>query len=358
MFGLTELLRALAFLRTRLMAELQFHPLADKYDYLDEADLTRMESDMRVYGFDKRYPIIMFEGQILDGRNRYRAATAARVDPSFLNFSGTLEEAQDFVVRANENRRHLTPDRLATLRVARVQRVAQAHANGKSTRTIAEEEGISQPTVLKDLKAARQAEESGDNRLSPDVQEDDEQTKQPETVTGRDGKEYPKYRKGLFCPVCQRKKDVNQDVIPDCKECKKINASKDGPGTKPPLPDAPPVDEFGTIVPRSCRGRYKDSVERIKPTIDFLEGELAVLDLKGIAAAMKRAAKMHPYFNHESLEQSLLGARDYLTMIVAHLRKFRIVAVCPACKGKGCSDCKQCGMVPKETYHELKEKLP
>ena len=59
-------------------------------------------------------------------------------------------------------------------RAERIKRVAEKRREGKSTRAIAEEEGISQPQVMHDLK------EAGDTPVSPE----------PETITGKDGKTY------------------------------------------------------------------------------------------------------------------------------------------------------------------------
>jgi hypothetical protein len=48
---------------------------------------------------------------ILDGRNRYAAGKAVGykfVEKDFHEFVGTLKDAEDFVIAANVNRRHLT----------------------------------------------------------------------------------------------------------------------------------------------------------------------------------------------------------------------------------------------------------
>lgn len=66
-----------------------------------------ISSDMQIQGYRTDRPIVLFEGKILDGRHRYEAALKVGVEPSYLNFNGTEQEAIDYVTSENVNRRHL-----------------------------------------------------------------------------------------------------------------------------------------------------------------------------------------------------------------------------------------------------------
>ena len=70
-----------------------FHPIAEEYPLMPDHDIGRMTQDMVQRGFDPRFPIILFEGKILDGRNRSIAAKEAKVKPLYVQFTGTEEEA-------------------------------------------------------------------------------------------------------------------------------------------------------------------------------------------------------------------------------------------------------------------------
>lgn len=93
----------------------EFHPLANVFPLMEGVDFDELVESIKASG--QLEPIIMFEGKILDGRNRARACKSAGVTPvaSVEDFRGTYEEARDFVVDANLRRRHLDPSQRALI---------------------------------------------------------------------------------------------------------------------------------------------------------------------------------------------------------------------------------------------------
>jgi hypothetical protein len=87
--------------------EFKFHELADFYPMQDPARFHELVEGMRQSGYRDEFPIVLYEGKILDGRNRYRAALEAGVEPFIVQFSG--EDPVEFVIQANSNRRDLEP---------------------------------------------------------------------------------------------------------------------------------------------------------------------------------------------------------------------------------------------------------
>jgi ParB-like chromosome segregation protein Spo0J len=85
---------------------LEIHPLALAFPAYGEEDLAKLASDIRNHGL--RQPIALFEGKVLDGRNRVEAARKAGLThvPS-KKFEGTFDEARDYVISLNLVRRHL-----------------------------------------------------------------------------------------------------------------------------------------------------------------------------------------------------------------------------------------------------------
>jgi N6-adenosine-specific RNA methylase IME4 len=102
------------------MTELEFHPLANIFPLMEGAEFEELiAAPVRRDGV--REPIWLYEGQILDGRNRYRAALAAGVPCPTRLYEGN--DPLGFVIALNLQRRHLDESqramvaaRLATMR--------------------------------------------------------------------------------------------------------------------------------------------------------------------------------------------------------------------------------------------------
>jgi hypothetical protein len=64
------------------------HPLADLVDFGAGIDLEAVAGHMQRHGYDHDEAIVLFEGQILDGRHRQAAAIMAGETPTFREFVG------------------------------------------------------------------------------------------------------------------------------------------------------------------------------------------------------------------------------------------------------------------------------
>jgi len=100
--------------------EIPFHPAADVFPLIPAAEFYQLVDDIKANGLQE--PVILHEGAILDGRNRYLACLEAGVEPTFAPFRGGDPVA--FVISANLRRRHLDESqramvaaKLATLRI-------------------------------------------------------------------------------------------------------------------------------------------------------------------------------------------------------------------------------------------------
>jgi hypothetical protein len=87
------------------------HPYADAWPILSDEELADLAEDIKANGL--RNPVVMYDGKILDGRNRTAACGRAGVKATFVEFEGTDDEALAFVQSINGARRHQSKGSLA-----------------------------------------------------------------------------------------------------------------------------------------------------------------------------------------------------------------------------------------------------
>jgi hypothetical protein len=66
--------------------EYDIHPLALTYPPMSEPEMEALTADIAERGLQR--PIVLYEGKILDGRNRYNGCLRANVEPSFVEYEG------------------------------------------------------------------------------------------------------------------------------------------------------------------------------------------------------------------------------------------------------------------------------
>lgn len=101
-----------------------------KFNIFPEAgaeDFARLVDDMRAAGYDASMPITLYEGEILDGWNRYRAATELGLTPVTTIFAGDDADALDYTLRTNK-RRNLTSSQWAAVAVEADELIAAIRA--------------------------------------------------------------------------------------------------------------------------------------------------------------------------------------------------------------------------------------
>jgi hypothetical protein len=137
-------------------APLQYHPIADLFPLMEGKEFDELVADIKANAL--RSKITLHEGMILDGRNRYRATLAAGHTPNKGHFhkyepAVPSDTPLNFVIRANLLRRHLTTEQKRDLLVKIV-----AAQPGKSDRQLADETGVTHPTIA---RARRKAAATG-----------------------------------------------------------------------------------------------------------------------------------------------------------------------------------------------------
>lgn len=87
------------------------HPAAEIFPLLDDVALRALADDIAERGLE--HAIVLYQGAILDGRNRDRACAMAKVKPRFTEWEGADPIA--YVVSANIHRRHLDESQRAMI---------------------------------------------------------------------------------------------------------------------------------------------------------------------------------------------------------------------------------------------------
>ena len=133
--------------------ELQLHALCEVFPEITGAEFDALVADIKANG--QRETIKLYEGQVIDGRNRYRACLAAGIEPKFEGISIDGDIAS-YVLSLNLHRRHMTAAQAAAV-VAAITDWSKANTRGgrRSTDEIPE---IPLTTVADRAKASGTSE--------------------------------------------------------------------------------------------------------------------------------------------------------------------------------------------------------
>ena len=92
---------------------LELHSLSQIVPEMTPEDFGRLKESIAQRGFLVEHSIVLFEGRILDGGHRYKAAQQLGVTPTFREFIGSEAQARAFILASNADRRHLTKSQVA-----------------------------------------------------------------------------------------------------------------------------------------------------------------------------------------------------------------------------------------------------
>jgi hypothetical protein len=153
--------------------KLEIHPLANKLPPVTEEEFNRLVADIKDNGL--RVPITIYEGKILDGRHRYKAAEKAHrplTEKDFTEFKPTSTDSPiKFVISQNVNRRHLNESQRALIAadIADIEKGGNQYSKGGS---------IDLPTAAKMLNVGEASVKRAKNFLNKAAPELVEQVRQ------------------------------------------------------------------------------------------------------------------------------------------------------------------------------------
>jgi ParB-like chromosome segregation protein Spo0J len=157
---------------------MEFHEFADIFPMLSEEELAELCADIKKNGLTD--PVTLYEGKVLDGRNRATACEKLGINPKTVKYTG--DDPLGFVLSKNLHRRHLTTgqrsmiaEKLATLSEGRPKKTVENST--VSTETAAKTLNVSRDSVQQARKVRTKA--------VPEVAEAVEAGKMPVSVAAK-----------------------------------------------------------------------------------------------------------------------------------------------------------------------------
>lgn len=128
------------------------HPACNLFPLMDASALAKLADDIRDNGLLN--PIVLHEGQIIDGRNRLLSCRIAGVEPTFIDwrniYSGEMPLIR-WIWSTNVERRHLTRDQITAVEVAMramEEREAARERQDQANRLTRTDEGKFSPVMI------------------------------------------------------------------------------------------------------------------------------------------------------------------------------------------------------------------
>jgi DNA methylase len=130
---------------------IEFHRYADLFPMMQADEFSSLVENIKQHGL--REKVWLFQGKILDGRNRYKACLQSGVTPEFRQFTGDENQALQAVISWNLERRHLSSSQKAAIGVELEDLLAelerQAKERQKESIKFRDEKGRAIPVVQK-----------------------------------------------------------------------------------------------------------------------------------------------------------------------------------------------------------------
>ena len=111
---------------------------------ISQTAIDSIAANMKEHGFDPDFPIIVKDGEIVDGWHRYEAAKQAGVEPEFREFVGSAEDVLHYILRANGDRRHLWQGQKAAAAIIINRKLG---SKAQAAENLAQSAGVNKATV-------------------------------------------------------------------------------------------------------------------------------------------------------------------------------------------------------------------
>lgn len=166
-------------------------------------DYNRLKSDMVKNGYDPTMPIVLYQGDIIDGWNRFNACCELGIEPVTTDYRGSDSDAIEYIMRTNK-RRNLNSSQWACI----------ATEAEEILRGIAEAVEAERRKKQAETQSETKKKELSDNKLthSPAIKNE---SKQPERVAQKAAELFNTNR--TYISEAQKLKDTAPEVFEQVK---------------------------------------------------------------------------------------------------------------------------------------------
>ncbi len=296
------------------------HPLSEIFPAMEGAEFSALVEDIRAHG--QVQPLVMYQGKILDGRNRSRACDRLGIKPKTTNYRGT--DPLGYVLSLNLSRRHLNESQRAMV-AAKIATLGHGGSRGqdanlhleKTTKSAAKAVNVSERSAA----SARKVVEHATPALKKSVERGDI----PVSTAAKLADAPAKTQKA----AADGGKEVAREIV------KKIEAL-----AAPDPPKDPPVKTFGLQIPPQILVR----IEKEQGLIDKIGKLLA--EAKRTYTDLESLRGIERFEGNKHIGSSFRAAINELNA----LKLTRPHSVCPYCKlvpevMKACASCRTHGYV-------------
>jgi len=131
------------------------HPEAKRFEMMGQAEIEILGSSIATDG--QKSPIELYQGKILDGRNRYHACKSFNITPIFVHLPDDTNPRSHVIAR-NVHRRHLSPAQMADLALEELDEEKKKAKNRKLDQLIQNKKNTVGVSEVRSVKKGRAIE--------------------------------------------------------------------------------------------------------------------------------------------------------------------------------------------------------
>jgi len=303
------------------------HPLAEIFPPMEGEDFLAFVEDVKEHGM--LTPIVTLDGQILDGRNRWKACEKLGIKPVTTEYDG--DDPLGYVVSLNLSRRHLTPGQRA---MVAEKIVTTTHGGVRSKRP----RGLLSPVSRDDASKITDASKKTMQRVRIVLDKGTKQL-QDAVATGR-------IEPHVAAKLADAPKETQRAAVDGGKKAAREIAAKLTAEKEPAL------KTLGIKVPVEIQAR----AEKEQALIDKMSGLLS--ELKRTFTAYEALTGVEQLGKRGHVSSALRTAFNEFNLI----RGKRPASVCPYCKllpelTPTCAACRGSGVICESDLEHVEKVL-